>query len=379
VLAASSFDDLKDLALSLVFECLQAERGALLLRDAESGELVTSLLHRRDRKPVDPDELRVPRSIVREVASGQVGLLTSDALHDPRFESRASVRDEQIRSALCAPLWVDGHVLGALYLDSRIRTYAFTREDLDLLNAIANLIAIRMKQQELQDELGRERVVRSNLSRYHSPGVVEAIMEGVVASPQTRLQEREVSILFADIEGFTQLAESVSPGEVADLLGRYYTACTRAIFDQEGTVNEYVGDSVLAIFGAPLRHDDHADRAVKAALHLLRDARGLLPAAGRRPAGGVRVGINSGAVVVGSVGPPDRLKYAVVGDPVNVAARLEGLAAPGTILVGEETRRRLGEAFACTDLGPQRLRGRETPVRAYRIEPGGAGEPRIRG
>lgn len=370
VMSARSLEDVNQLALSLVFDCLRAERGALLLWEPERGEFAPRVLQSRNRVALGTNEMHVPRSIINEVVSGRVGLLTSDALHDPRFEARASIRVHSIRSAICAPLWVDDQVLGVIYLDSRLQAYAFTREDLVLLNAIANLIAIRLKQEALNDELVEEKVIRSNLERYHSPDVVEAILRSKERGRfEIGLEERDVTVLFADLCGFTRLAESVSPSTVASLLNAFYNASTKVIFRHGGTVNEYVGDSVLAIFGAPTAHEDHAQRAVDAGIELLRE----LPSAFSRQTEGlrpqVRIAANTGRVVAGSVGPPDRLKYAVIGDPVNVAARLEGTAQPGSMTIGEETYRCLTRRIPCEDLGPQKLRGRQRSVRAYRIQP----------
>jgi adenylate cyclase len=369
VLSATTLDDLNEFALTLVFDCVKAERGALLLRDAKTHELRPKLLRDREGHRLGPEELVVPTSIVREVVSGHVGLLTSDALHDPRFEERASVRTSHIRSALCAPLWDEGDILGVVYLDSRWQSYAFTREDLALLAAIANLIAIRLKQDAIYAELAEERVARSQLERYHSPDVVEEILSRAKrhGSPQVGLEERDVTILFADIENFTAQAERLSPSAVADLLNDYYALATRTVFDHGGTVNEFVGDSVMAIFGAPVPHEDHAERAVKAGIELLRQLR--LEESDGAPPIRVRVAVNTGPVVAGSVGPPSRLKYAVVGDTVNVAARLEAIGEPGMVTLGEETFRRLGGSPDCEELGPARLKGKARPIRLYRIRP----------
>jgi len=363
VLSPSSADALNELALSLVFDFVNAERGALLLRDPETGELVQRVLRHRERGSLEAGELRVPTSILHEVVSGQVGILTSDAFDDPRFKERSSIRISNIRSALCAPLWDGEEVLGVVYLDSRVRSYAFTREDLMLLNAIANLIAIRLKQGALYDQLTRERVVRSNLERYHPKEVVEAILGRAKdpGRPDVGLEERDATILFGDLKGFTHFAEGLHPSVVADSLSNYYDVATRIVFEHGGTVLEFAGDSVMAIFGAPVEHPDHARRAVHAGLELLRSRSGDVPE--------VRVAINSGRVVVGNLGSPERLKYAVVGDPVNVAARLEGMGETNAVTLGEDTYRLLDGEFSCEDLGPQTLRGREVPVRVYRIRP----------
>ena len=361
VLSASSMADLNELALSLVFECANAERGALLLGNPESGDLVPQLQRHRDGRPLDSDELRVPTSIVRAATSQRVGIITSDALTDERFKERTSVRLGSVRSALCVPLWDEGEVLGVIYLDSRIQSYAFTREDLILLNAVANLIAIRLRQEDLNAAVTEQRMMRASLERYHSPDVVEEILVRSLtgASVDFPLEEREVSIMFADLTGFTLLAESMAPPGVADLLNEYYSFATRAVFDQGGSVNDFIGDGVLAVFGAPVAYEDHADRAVLAGIALLEslEEHGVL----------ARVAINTGVVMVGNVGPPSRRKYTVVGDTVNVASRLEGLAEPGFVTLGEETERRLRTRHATEDLGLIKLRGREQPTRAFRV------------
>lgn len=370
VLSAGSAEELQELALTLVFECLKAERGALLLRN-DAGELEARMLRDRKSGEITEQDLKVPRSIVEEAVADQVGILTTDAVSDARFSARSSIQQGQIRSALCAPLWDGERVLGVLYLDSRIRTYAFTRADLLLLSAIANLVAIGLRQEALHAELTEERVLRSNLQRYHSPEVVDEILTRVRGPGRSTLglEEREVTVLFADLKGFTSLAETIDPAIVANFLNEYYELATSIVFEHGGTVNEYIGDSVMAIFGAPVSHANHARRAVETSVALLRRIRE--PQGSRPQLSGVevRIALNSGRVVVGSVGSRERLKYAVIGDAVNVAARLERMGEPNTITLGEETYKRLDGSTACEDLGPMHLRGREKPLRVYRLRP----------
>lgn len=367
VLSAASLEDVIQLVLPLVFESIAAERGALLLRDSATGGMHPRLLSHRDGRRLAEGEFPIPRSIVAEVVNDRLGIVTLDALHDSRFEDKASVKREHIRSALCAPLWDGEQVLGVIYLDSRIESGIFGRSDLTLLSALANLIAIRLKQDALYGELAEERVVRTTLQRYHSPDVVEEILSRATSSgePEIGLEEREVSILFADLKGWTPFAESVPPAVVAALLNEYYALGARVVFAHGGSIHEYLGDSVMAIFGAPVAHEDHADRAVSTGLELLeamasqRD--GLIAEFGSQ----VRVAINSGRAIVGHIGSPTRLKYAVVGDPVNVAARLEHIGEPNTVTIGEGTWSRLSDREGWKALGALKLRGRDKRVRAY--------------
>lgn len=370
ILAADSFDDVIQLALSLVFECVDAKRGALLLRDPHTGQFVPRVVRDHRRGPLAPEELPVPRSIVSEVVNERVGLLITDADRDMRFSSKASVRQSKIRSAMCAPLWDQEQVLGVIYLDSLEQSYAFTRADLLLLNAIANLVALRLKQEMLNEQLSSERIVRSNLARYHSPGIVDSILarsreQG--SRPDLGLEERDVSLLFADLRGFTPFAEGSPPSVVAGVLNEYYELGTKVIFDHGGTIIDFVGDSVLAAFGAPVFQPNHADRAVAAGLALLRRIHEIAPVEDFRYQPELRVSINTGRVVVGNIGSLDQLKYAAVGDAVNVASRMQGLVEPNTVLIGESTWKCLASEFSYTDLGPQQLRGREVPVRMFRV------------
>jgi adenylate cyclase len=371
VLAAASFDDLLNVALSLVFDCIKAERGVLLLHDSTTGEMVPRLARHRERGRVADDLIKVPRTILNEVVTRKVSIITSDAKHDPRFRDGHSVLAYNVRSALCVPLWDNEQIQGIVYLDSVLEAYAFTVNDLALLSAIANLIAIRIRQERLHVQLGEERVVRANLERYHSPDVVDMILERARRHGTIELgvEEREVTILFADVQGFTLLSETREPTTVAALLNEFFDLSTDAIFEFGGTVNEYIGDSIMAIFGAPIDHPDHAVRAVGSALKILhkleeRRARATdttLPCP-------IRVGINTGRVVVGNVGSVKRLKYTVLGDAVNVAARLEKHSDTNTITIGENTFAQVKGVFRCTDLGATTLRGRRQSLHVYRVE-----------
>lgn len=229
-------------------------------------------------------------------------------------------------------------------------------------------------------ELQRQRYesVKSTFGRYVSPEVVELLM----ADPEKLSlggEEREVAILFADLEGYSTMSEHLSPTETLSLLNRFFDRVNRVVQRHEGMVNNYLGDGVLAVFGAPLAIADHSQKALDAALDLLREVESLDaelgresgPGAGERNRIGVRIGLHSGRVVVGNLGNEQRTDYAVIGDVVNTAARLEALnKSLGTrLLLSEALRRELTrEPAGLVALGAKRVKGREQEVEVFTIE-----------
>ena len=179
-------------------------------------------------------------------------------------------------------------------------------------------------------------------------------------------EEREVSVLFGDLTGFTAMAEGMEPAEVARLLNGAFEVLTRAVFLHEGTLDKYMGDAVMAIFGAPLPQADHAARAVRSALRMLEF---LAEFNRNRPTGQqlrMRIGINSGKSVAGDLGSPLRKDYTVVGDTVNVASRLESaVAEAGQVVIGPATYEIVKHLFECRPLNDVRLKGKQQAMRPY--------------
>ena len=181
-------------------------------------------------------------------------------------------------------------------------------------------------------------------------------------------ERRQVTVLFADIAGFTSVAEGRDPEEVHQIVDRCFEAITAEVHRFEGTINQYTGDGVMALFGAPIAHEDSARRAVHAALGIQRAMRDLSREIEARqgPAIRMRIGLNTGPVVVGRIGDDLRMDYTAVGDTTNVAARLQQAARPGSVLVSDSTVRAIGGFFETLDLGEQAVKGR-APVRAYEV------------
>jgi adenylate cyclase len=302
------------------------------------------------------------------VIKQRVAVLTSDVREDPRFDASQSVLLSDVRSLICGPLYAGEELIGLLYIDNPV-TRQFSKADLEIFSAIANYAAVAITQGRLAERLREESERRERLQRYHSPAVVNRIIarQSVAGEDVLAAHDRDISVLFADIVGFTTLAETLPPAEVAAMLNRFFSEMTEVIFAEEGTVDKFIGDAILAVFGAPVEQPDHARRAVRAA-QAMRRAVARLNAAGGRPLR-VRYAINSGVAIAGDVGSARRREYTVLGDVVNTASRIEALADPDQILVSRATYDKLQPPVPATSLGQREIRGRAARVEVLSIDP----------
>jgi adenylate cyclase len=182
-------------------------------------------------------------------------------------------------------------------------------------------------------------------------------------------EHKQVTVLFADCAGFTTLARAIDPEALHDVMDGCFQHLLAAVHRWEGTVNQFTGDGVMALFGAPIAHEDHAVRAVAAALAAQAELRGYAEELRRRRGieFAVRIGLNTGPVVVGKIGDDLRMDYTAQGETVNLAARLQQAAPPGAVLVSEATHRLVSGYFVTEDLGEVRLKGFDEPVRHFLV------------
>lgn len=353
--------------MDLIFKYLPVERGLLILFD-EDGNPVPRLTKFSGEEP--DQEIPISRTILRMVADQQVALLTSNALEDARLLGGKSIAIHGIRSAMCVPLWNRNRVIGAVQVDSPVHIGRFSEQDLDLLTALANFAAVAIERAQLSEKIEQERKIRGKLERYHSPGVIDAIVHRSDTGDEEEVKSAEVSILFADICGFTTISETKKPEEISEFLSHFFSCAVESIFTWGGTLDKFIGDAVMAFFGAPLAQEDHATRAVRSGLmmrslvadwNLERAEAGLPPVR-------IRVGINSGPAVVGNVGTERRVDYTVLGTSVNIASRLEsGVAKPGEVVISQNTFERLPREFATEALGEFSLKGLQQKMPVYRV------------
>jgi len=218
-------------------------------------------------------------------------------------------------------------------------------------------------------EIKRRAEVQANLSRFLPSEVASAIATG--STPLQLGGERaEITVLFADVASFTTFAESAPPEKVVAFLNELFGVMTEVVFRHGGTVDKFIGDCVMALFGAPSASTDHAARALAAAEDMHRFVEAASPE--WREKYGVQaqlaIGVASGSVLVGNLGSSTRMEYTAIGDVVNVAARLEGLARAGQTLLTRDTALRAGDAFDVASLGEHPLRGKKQSVEVMEVK-----------
>jgi adenylate cyclase len=361
---------LMDKIIDQALKVMRADRGCVMLKDDASGELVLCAYRAMKAQEIEGRGAPTPsRSIVQDVVRSMQPVLTSDALLDERFDSSQSIQMYNIRSAMCVPLTdKERKLTGILYVDNLAQSNAFHPEDLKLLSAFADQAAIAVENAKLYLQVQKEIQRRTNLSRYLSPAVVDKIIHSDQAVAPGG-EKRDVSILFADIRNFTPLAESLPSHEVVDLLNQFLDKMTQKIFAEQGTLDKYTGDGLMAIFGAPLPMKDHALRAVRAALAMQQEMtrcneqwkpQGL-------PDLQIGIAIHSGETIVGNIGSSERVDYTAIGDVVNTAARLEGIAEGNEVVISKATLDQVGKQAVAQTLQIVPLKGKSQTVPIYRV------------
>lgn len=350
--------------VDLVFDVVPAERVFLLLRDSAAEALSARVVRHRDGSA--PQEVTLSRTVVNRVMRDRISMLAADARYDPRLDAAGSIQAMNIRSFLCAPLWNRNDVIGVLYCDNP-RTQRFVPEDLEVFTALSNYAAVAIEQARLAAQLLEETRRRERLQRYHSPAVVNRILQAARTDAPFAAQERDVTVMFCDIVGFTTFCERTAPADAAAVLNDFFTRMAEVIFEHEGTLDKFVGDAILAVFGAPFDQPDHAERAVSATLAMRRALAAMNAETPGRPLR-MRIAVNSGRAMTGDIGSPRRREFTVLGDVVNTCARLEeAVAEPDQIVISRDTYARVNGRFKTRSLGTFNLRGRHAATEVFEV------------
>jgi adenylate cyclase len=364
-------DELLERVLQLAFQILELDRAVILLRDPATGAVHPRVS--RNAAGEQPSGAFYSQHIVDYVLQYSVAALFSDAQQDPRLSDASSVMRQAIHGCMCVPLKSQGELLGVLYVDNLVRANRFTEEDLEFLTAFANQAATALEISLLSQRLAEEAVLRNTYLRFFPAPVIKKL-QSTRGAPLERV-ETEVTVLFSDISGFTSLSSTLHPLQVMDLLNEYFPIMADIVFRHEGTLEKYIGDALMAIWGAPFPQPDDADRALRAAVemqHALAELNARWRSQGR-PELQIHVGLNTGRVAAGNIGSERYLQYATIGDATNVASRVCSAASDGEIYIADTTYQRCRErTWPLEQLAPVQVKGKKDPLTLYRVDWRGA-------
>jgi adenylate cyclase len=349
--------------IEYTFKFLDCDRAVILMVE-ESGELKPRALKTRK----SDERMIISSTLVGKVRSEKVGFITADALTDKRFECAPSIALQLVRSSMTVPILYDNHLLGIMIIDSSVSVDAYSEKDLSLLTNIANQTAQFMKNAEMAKKIKMDAVTREQFQRLLSPDLAEMVVSGKLKVEKGG-ENRVSTVLFADIRGFTAMSEKLSASEVLQMLNEYFELMVEIVFHYEGTVDKFVGDMIMVIWGAPVAHNDDPIRAVRAALDMQSALSGYnkIRSVMRKPPINVGIGINTGQLVVGYIGSTRTMSYSVIGDAVNIASRLCSAAKAGEILISEDTCNKLDGKFQVVELAPVHAKGKSKPLKVFSV------------
>jgi adenylate cyclase len=352
-----------------------AERGyAMLLtedslRDAphtsSNYTFLPAILRYRQAPKTATPQMALSRAIIQQVMESKGPLLVMDAKQDTRFSGSESMAMSGMQSAMCAPLSSRDHLFGLLYVDNLSKRGTFTPEDLEVFAVIAAQAGLAIDRVMAKSEVMRQGVQLSALERFLSPAISRKI---TAEAADIRLggESQRITLLFADVRGFTSMAEKMKPREAVEVLNEFFARMTNVIFEHDGTLDKYLGDGLMALFGAPFALQNDAEAAVRAAVNMQKSLAELNMISGKSPLN-IGIGIHTGEAVVGFLGTQRRMDYTAIGDTVNVASRLTSQAGPGQIVISAATYAQICREIPCCQLSAMKLKGRDEPIEVHEV------------
>ena len=356
-----NLDVLLEKIIMKAFDLIPADRGVILLM--ENGVPTPKIAKTRDGKN---EQIVLSKSILTEVVHHKASVLSSDATMDSRFSGAHSIIMQGIRSTMTVPLLHHDELLGIMHLDSMIATNAFAEKDLQIFGGIASQAAVAIHNSNLARTIEQEAKTRAQFQRLLSPNLVDQIVQGKLVLEKGGALS-EITLLFSDIRGFTSMSESRAPQDIVRMLNEYFELMVDVIFKYEGTLDKFVGDEIIALFGAPVAVPQAELKAVQCALDMMK----VLSEFNRtRLSEGLNeikigIGINTGTVVTGAIGSSRALQYTAIGDAVNTTSRLCSVAQPGQVILSEATYRKVQGEIAAVPLPPVRVKGKTDELRVY--------------
>ncbi|GAB4523581.1 MAG: adenylate/guanylate cyclase domain-containing protein [Anaerolineales bacterium] len=306
----------------------------------------------------------VPQPVIKLVLEEKSAVL----LPDPALNITDELRKQNIESAICVPIIGGDIILGLIYIaKSDPLSRPFTQRDLQLVITISHQTALTLQRTQLIQKIQDEQRVRQVLQRFLSPQQAEYALQNYFKYGQLpELEEHQATVLFSDMADSTGIAERMGVERFGKLLRRYYQDMTDIVFDNGGMLDKFLGDGIMAIFGMNDARPDPEVRAVTAGLQMV-DAIQLINQDFPNEEIQIGVGINSGLVVAGYVSTRQRVELTILGDTVNVAARMENYARPNRVLIGPPTMAAVVGKFRTQRIGAITVKGRTRPIQAHEV------------
>lgn len=351
--------------LNLLFTIMHVDRGAILLWDREQQQLQCRIT--KFRFDGDRHDNFYSTQITNYVFTHGEGIISANAQFDQRFDPAHSIFAQNIQASMCVPLKPRDRVIGVIYVDNISSHNVYGEEDLEFLAALANQAAIAIDNSQLQRRMQEEAVIRDKLERFFPQTVTRKLRE----TDRLDIVDTEVTALFADISGFTEMSSTMEPRQVIAMLNEYFQVMVEEIvFRYQGTLEKYIGDALFAVWGAPYRHPDDPIQAVKAAVEMqnaviqlnerwLREGKRAIQ---------IHIGLNTGKVAAGNIGSDRLIQYATIGDTTNVTSRICNVAQGGEIVLSARTYAALADLnLPCEGLPPTPVKGKAEPLRLYKL------------
>ena len=366
--AEFDMDKLLNRILEKAFEMFGADRGVIMLIDPITKELEPAAVKAKFENISGSGGIRISRTIIREVVDEKTAVLSSNAQLDSRFSGAHSIILQGIKATMSVPLLYRDDLLGIIHLDSQLTSGAFTEKDLSLLTGFANQAANAIEHSRLVERSKKEALAREHFGRLLSPEMVEDVVNG-------RLEIRRggamqpATVLFADIRGFTAMSERYPAQEIVAMLNEYFEIMVEIIFRHGGSLDKFVGDEIMALWGAPIEIDDHCGHAVAAALEMqvaiaefnqIRISEGM-------DAIHIGIGLNTGELVAGFMGSSKAMDFTVIGDIVNTASRFCGAAKAGEFIVGSDVMTAMHGRILADAMPDANLKGKAQPVSVFKV------------
>jgi adenylate cyclase len=372
--AMTSLLDLEQILKQMVrtfMEDMFINTSSVMLLNPATTEYQVYIADGEKKREIEKVILRKNQPLVQIIEREKKELTKYDVLEDPKY--RAAREDcakdfEILNASLMVPLVFQDKVIGLLNLGEKKSGKFYNHEDIDLLRTLANQGAVAIQNAKLAEQMKNEELVRANLARYLSPHIVDQVIKKNV---QVNLggDRKVVTVLFSDIRNFTRISESMPPDKLVHLLNEYFTEMARIIFENQGSLDKYIGDAIVAVFGSLIPLENPGRTAVQAAIQMMKELSSLNERwknqFGFRM--DIGIGINTGEVFLGNIGSPERMEFTVIGDAVNIASRFSDVAKAGQILITKETLAGLTPDIGYKELPPTEVKGKTGKLEVFEI------------